>query len=286
MPEDEVDGRAAGRPVSDGQDIRPGELLVPEDIYLTSGRPHRHPAEVGVHAPLRPQGPVRRASRPGRPRDRPTDPPRPPSSSPTTPPSRSSSSAQRQYGQKPVRVFAKTVGAVSFAERFVPGCLTNPNLAEYFEPKVLFVTDPATDQQALSEAVSIGIPVVGLCDVNNETRDVDLVIPANNKGRVALATVYWLARPGGPAGPRGRGRGRVSPHHRGLPGRALGHGRPAPPLAFYQTSPRLEEPWHGRRRAFSSFSPSTGYPRSAPASTSPPAERNPRPRASLRASPP
>ncbi len=100
--------------------------------------------------------------------------------------------SQRQYGQKPVRIFAETVGAVSFAERFVPGCLTNPNLAEYFEPKVLFVTDPATDQQALSEAVSIGIPVVGLCDVNNETRNVDLVIPANNKGRVALATVYWL----------------------------------------------------------------------------------------------
>ena len=91
-----------------------------------------------------------------------------------------------------MRIFAKTLGAVSFAERFVPGCLTNPNLEEYFEPKVLVVTDPATDQQALSEAVSIGIPVVGLCDVNNETRDVDLVIPANNKGRVALATVYWL----------------------------------------------------------------------------------------------
>jgi small subunit ribosomal protein S2 len=66
--------------------------------------------------------------------------------------------SQRQYGQKPVRVFAKTVGAVSFAERFVPGCLTNPNLAEYFEPKVLFVTDPATDQQALSEAVRSASP--------------------------------------------------------------------------------------------------------------------------------
>ena len=95
-------------------------------------------------------------------------------------------------GQKPVRVFAKTIGAVSYSERFVPGCLTNPSLADYFEPKVLVVTDPATDMQALSEAVSIGIPVVGLCDVNNETRNVDLVIPANNKGRVALATVYWL----------------------------------------------------------------------------------------------
>ncbi len=98
----------------------------------------------------------------------------------------------RQYGQKPVRIFAQTIGAVSFSDRFVPGCLTNPNLTEFIEPKVLVVTDPATDQQALSEAVAVGIPVVGICDVNNETRNVDLVIPANNKGRVALATIYWL----------------------------------------------------------------------------------------------
>ncbi len=108
------------------------------------------------------------------------------------PPEKILAVSQRQYGQRPARVFAKTVGAVSFSERFVPGCLTNPNLQEYFEPKVLLVADPATDQQALSEAVNIGIPVVGLCDVNNETRNVDLVIPANNKGRVSLATVYWL----------------------------------------------------------------------------------------------
>ena len=36
------------------------------------------------------------------------------------------------------------------------------------------------------------IPVIGLCDANNETKYVDLVIPANNKGRRALAVVYWL----------------------------------------------------------------------------------------------
>jgi len=57
---------------------------------------------------------------------------------------------------------------------------------------VLLVTDPAADQQALREALNIGIPVMGLCDANNETRDVDLVVPTNNKGRRALATVYWL----------------------------------------------------------------------------------------------
>lgn len=33
---------------------------------------------------------------------------------------------------------------------------------------------------------------MGICDANNETKYVDLVIPSNNKGRRALATVYWL----------------------------------------------------------------------------------------------
>jgi small subunit ribosomal protein S2 len=60
------------------------------------------------------------------------------------------------------------------------------------EPDVLFVTDPAADQQALREALNIGIPIVALCDANNETRNVDLVVPTNNKGRKALATIYWL----------------------------------------------------------------------------------------------
>lgn len=100
--------------------------------------------------------------------------------------------AARQYGQKPARLFGKAIGAQVLAGRFVPGTLTNPQLEEYMEPEVLVVTDPAADQQALWEARNVGIPVVGLCDANNETRNVDLVVPTNNKGRRALATVYWL----------------------------------------------------------------------------------------------
>ena len=187
------DEAIAPLPVTDheGQDTQPGELLVPEDTYLTSG------VHIGTQQKsasmrrfvykIRYDGlyvldiketdrRIRLAAK----------------FLARFPPEQVLAVSQRQYGLKPVRVFAKAIGATSFSERFVPGCLTNPSLAEYIEPKVLVVTDPATDQQALSEAVSIGIPVVGICDVNNETRDVDLVIPANNKGRVALATVYWL----------------------------------------------------------------------------------------------
>jgi small subunit ribosomal protein S2 len=98
----------------------------------------------------------------------------------------------RQYGQKPVRMFSNILGCHTFPGRFVPGTLTNPSLDVYVEPKILIVTDPAADQQALREAINSRIPVIGLCDANNETKYVDLVIPANNKGRRSLAIVYWL----------------------------------------------------------------------------------------------
>jgi small subunit ribosomal protein S2 len=98
----------------------------------------------------------------------------------------------RQYGQRPARKFADNIGAKRIVGRFIPGTLTNPRLRTYIEPEVILVTDPAADAQALSEAVSSGLPVVGICDANNMLRNVDLVLPANNKGRRSLALVYWL----------------------------------------------------------------------------------------------
>jgi small subunit ribosomal protein S2 len=108
------------------------------------------------------------------------------------PPERVLAVSARQYGQKPAKTFAKAIGAMVVAGRFVPGSLTNPILPAFVEPEVVIVTDPAADDQALSEALSVGVPIVAICDANNETRNVDLVVPSNNKGRRALATVYWL----------------------------------------------------------------------------------------------
>ena len=70
--------------------------------------------------------------------------------------------------------------------------LPNPALRSYVEPDILFVTDPAADQQALKEAVNSGLPVVGIVDANNNLRNVDIAVPANNKGRRSLALIYWL----------------------------------------------------------------------------------------------
>ncbi|MCD4845415.1 MAG: 30S ribosomal protein S2 [Methanosarcinales archaeon] len=98
----------------------------------------------------------------------------------------------RQYGHRPVNMFARTIGAKSMIGRFIPGTLTNPNLDIYTEPDIVMVTDPHGDSQVIREVVKIGIPVIALCDTNNSTSNVDLVIPTNNKGRKALSLVYWL----------------------------------------------------------------------------------------------
>jgi len=100
--------------------------------------------------------------------------------------------SRRQYGQKPVEEFARLTGAVAVTGRFIPGTLTNPALDSFIEPEVLIVTDPRGDEQALKEASDIGIPVVALCDTDNSVSFVDIVIPTNNKGKKALAIIYWL----------------------------------------------------------------------------------------------
>lgn len=98
----------------------------------------------------------------------------------------------RQYGQRPAIKFGEVTRAVVMPGRFIPGTLTNPSYKGYMEPSVLMVTDPIADEQPLREAAEVGVPIVGLCDTDNETADIDLVIPTNNKGRKALALVYWL----------------------------------------------------------------------------------------------
>ncbi|WP_254271491.1 30S ribosomal protein S2 [Haloarcula marina] len=100
--------------------------------------------------------------------------------------------SSRQYGRFPAEKFAEAVGARARTGRFIPGTLTNPDYDGYIEPDVVVVTDPIGDSQAVKEAITVGIPVIAMCDSNNTTSNVDLVVPTNNKGRKALSVVYWL----------------------------------------------------------------------------------------------
>ena len=98
----------------------------------------------------------------------------------------------REYGKKPVEKFCEATGATPILGRFMPGTFTNPSLPKYMEPEIVIVTDPQADQQAVIEATRAGVPVLAISNSDNVISKVDLVIPANNRGRKALATVYWL----------------------------------------------------------------------------------------------
>src|SRR5919199_1772372 len=98
----------------------------------------------------------------------------------------------REYGKTPVEKFCQLTGSTPILGRFMPGTFTNPSLPDYMEPEIVVVTDPQADQQAVVEATRAGVPVIAIANSDNITSKVDLVIPANNRGRKALATVYWL----------------------------------------------------------------------------------------------
>lgn len=98
----------------------------------------------------------------------------------------------RQYASVPSTKMSRLCNFNVIPGRFVPGTLTNPQSKNFVEPKIVFINDPRADKQALQEAVSMNIPVISLCDSDNMTSNIDLVVPANNKGRRALARVYLL----------------------------------------------------------------------------------------------
>ena len=100
--------------------------------------------------------------------------------------------SNRVYGRQPVKKFCEYTGCKTIKDRFVSGTLTNPEIDTYVEAKLLLVTDPSSDQQAIKEAALTGIPVVAICDTNTRSRNIDLIIPSNNKGKNSLALVYWV----------------------------------------------------------------------------------------------
>ena len=100
--------------------------------------------------------------------------------------------ATRLYAQEPVKKFCELTGSTPLIGRFIPGQLSNPQYPGRIDPEVILVSDPRADAQAVKEASKVGIPIVALCSTDNEFAGVDLVIPTNNKGRRALAVIFWL----------------------------------------------------------------------------------------------
>lgn len=99
---------------------------------------------------------------------------------------------RRESAWKPIKMFGKVTGTKVFAGRYPPGILTNPYLDNYIEIKVLLVVDSGPDRNAVIDAMKMGIPVVAICDTNNQSNDIDLVVPSNNKGKKSLGLFFWI----------------------------------------------------------------------------------------------
>lgn len=91
-----------------------------------------------------------------------------------------------------MKKFGEVVGAKVIAGRFMPGTLTNPQYKNFYEADAVLIMDPLVDYQILRESAKARVPLVAICDTFNETRNIDLILPANNKGKKALATLFWL----------------------------------------------------------------------------------------------
>jgi len=98
----------------------------------------------------------------------------------------------KEMGHRAIIKFAKFIGASSTSGRFSPGTFTNHSQAGFKEPRLVIVTDPTVDHQAVREASYVNIPIIGLCDMDSQLKYIDVVIPCNNRAAQPVGLVWWL----------------------------------------------------------------------------------------------
>jgi ribosomal protein uS2 len=99
---------------------------------------------------------------------------------------------KREAGWRGAKMFAELTGVRTFTKKYPSGVLTNLVLPTFFETKMIMVCDPWLDKNALADAKRVKVPVVGICNTNNNTNDIYKVIIGNNHSNKSLGLFFWL----------------------------------------------------------------------------------------------
>lgn len=99
---------------------------------------------------------------------------------------------KREAGWRGAKMFAELTGVRTFTKKYPSGVLTNTMLDNFIETKMIVICDPWLDKNALADAKNIRIPVAGICDTNNHTADIDVVMIGNNKSNKSMGLFFWL----------------------------------------------------------------------------------------------
>ena len=98
----------------------------------------------------------------------------------------------RPYAQRALLKFAAHTGATPIFGRFTPGSLTNQIQKNFKEPRLLVVSDPRVDHQAVTEASYVNLPVISFVNTDSPLKHIDVAIPCNNKGQHSIGLMWWL----------------------------------------------------------------------------------------------
>jgi len=101
-------------------------------------------------------------------------------------------SKQQPLAQRAVLKFSQLVGARHIAGRYTPGTFTNRIQSNFFEPRLLVVSDPVKDFQPILESSYVNMPVIAMANVDSPTRHIDIVIPCNTSSKYSVALIWWM----------------------------------------------------------------------------------------------